>query len=74
MITVVHGVFRCHIPFDGQTVETVRQAAKDHMAIAEDAASFVNGKRARSTHVLKSGDKVEFAIADDEATRLNGHR
>ena len=66
MITVVHGMFRCSLPFDRQTVEAVRRAAKEHFIIADKSLVFVNGKVARAAHVLKEGDSVEFAISDDE--------
>jgi hypothetical protein len=63
-VTVVHGVFRCDIPYQGQTVEGVRQEAKEHLPISEGALVFVNGKPARPNHVLKKGDNVEFTIPD----------
>jgi hypothetical protein len=68
MVTVVHGIFRCNIPFHGQTVEVLRLAAKAQLFISDKDQAFVNGKLARTNHVLRKGDSVEFTLSDDEQT------
>ena len=60
MVTVIHGVVRCDIPFDGQTVEKIRQAAKKRLAIPDDTLARVNGKPAKLSRVLHRGDRIEF--------------
>jgi hypothetical protein len=60
MISVMHAASLLHLPINSITVSRTRKMLREVCNIPSDAIAFVDGCRVSDTHVLRSGDSIEF--------------
>ncbi len=63
MVVVVHGVAKCKVPFQGQTVAAIREAVKAQLLVPDDALATINGKPVPPEHQVRRGDTLEFVTS-----------
>ncbi len=59
-VKVVYGVHALEASLAGRTVQSVREALAQPLNISPQAVTLVNGQEAEDTHVLSSGELLEF--------------
>jgi hypothetical protein len=60
LVKISHGVHNLEAAIAGKPVGEVRQALKEPLNIDPRALALVNGRDVAASHVLKSGDQLEF--------------
>jgi hypothetical protein len=59
-VKVVYGVHALDASLAGRTVQSVREALAQPLNISPQAVTLVNGQEVEDTHVLSSGELLEF--------------